>query len=441
MTYKKMTNPTDGINQSNKQLQAIEEQLCCANATLNTGAAMTIADSPNLDAFSRLRVSNPTILFNSQFTYDLAPILMEQITNGSGATIAHDTTNRCALLTFSSTPTGGKAYMQSYEYLPYQPGRSQLIFVTFNMIAGVANVLKFAGYSDGVNGIEFQLNGTTKQFTIYSGSGEGNETVTQASWNLDKLDGTGASGFNLDISKTQILVIDVQALYVGRVRIGFDLGGQIVYAHEFDHANLATYPYIQSANLPVRCGMTSTGTVSTTMNFVCSAVISEGGSEDINAFGYTFETNASVTTALAGSQLMTLRPKTTFNGITNRMRVAYIDVEIFNTGSSNQHVRWDLCLGQDITGGTWADVNSTYSGVEVNTGATLSGSPAIIIDSGWVAVGGNDKQVANIAIISRYPITLNAAGANRLMGSLTLKITPLAGTPVVYGGIKFREIR
>jgi len=441
MTYKKMTNPTDGINQSNKQLQSIEEQLCCANATLNTGAAMTIADSPNLDAFSRLRVSNPAILFNSQFTYDLAPILMEQITNGSGATIAHDSTNRCALLTFSSTPTGGKAYMQSYEYLPYQPGRSQLIFVTFNMIAGVANVLKFAGYSDGVNGIEFQLNGTTKQFTIYSGSGEGNETVTQASWNLDKLDGTGASGFNLDISKTQILVIDVQALYVGRVRIGFDLGGQIVYAHEFDHANLATYPYIQSANLPVRCGMTSTGTVSTTMNFVCSAVISEGGSEDINAFGYTFETNASVTTALAGSQLMTLRPKTTFNGITNRMRVAYIDVEIFNTGSSNQHVRWDLCLGQDITGGTWADVNSTYSGVEVNTGATLSGSPAIIIDSGWVAVGGNDKQTANIAIISRYPITLNAAGANRLMGSLTLKITPLAGTPVVYGGIKFREIR
>ena len=441
MTYKKMTNPTDGINQSNKQLQAIEEQLCCANATLNTGAAMTIADSPNLDAFSRLRVSNPAILFNSQFTYDLAPILMEQITNGSGATIAHDSTNRCALLTFSSTPTGGKAYMQSYEYLPYQPGRSQLIFVTFNMIAGVANVLKFAGYSDGVNGIEFQLNGTTKQFTIYSGSGEGNETVTQASWNLDKLDGTGASGFNLDISKTQILVIDVQALYVGRVRIGFDLGGQIVYAHEFDHANLATYPYIQSANLPVRCGMTSTGTVSTTMNFVCSAVISEGGSEDINAFGYTFETNASVTTALAGSQLMTLRPKTTFNGITNRMRVAYIDVEIFNTGSSNQHVRWDLCLGQAITGGTWADVNTAYSGVEVNTGATLSGSPAIIIDSGWVAVGGNDKQTANIAIISRYPITLDAAGANRLLGSLTLKITPLAGTPVVYGGIKFREIR
>jgi hypothetical protein len=406
-----------------------------------SGGGISFGDSASVDAFSRLRVSNPLILFNSQLTYDLAPILLEQITNGTGASITHDTTNRCSLMTFSSTPTGGKAYMQSYEYFPYQPGRSQLIFVTFNMIAAVANTLKFAGYSDGVNGIEFQLNGTTKQFVIYSDSGSGDETVPQSSWNLDKLDGTGISGITLDITKTQILVIDIQALYVGRVRVGFDIGGQIIYAHEFLHANLSVHPYIQTANLPVRCGMTCTGTVSTTMNFICSAVISEGGSEDINVFGYTFETNHSATVATTGTQLMTLRPKTTFNGITNRMRVAYIDIEIFNTGSSNQHIRWDLCIGQAITGGTWADVNTTYSGVEVNTGATLSGSPAIIIDSGWVSVGGNDKGLVNTAVISRYPITLDAAGLHREMGTLTLKITSLSGTPIVYGGVKYREIR
>jgi hypothetical protein len=404
-------------------------------------SAVTIKDSANLDAFSRLRVSNPLILFNSQLTYDLAPILFEQIVSGSGATITHDATNRCALMTFSSTPTGGSAYMQSFEYLPYQPGRSQLIFVTFNMIAAVANTLKFAGYSDGVNGVEFQLNGTTKQFVVYSASSLGNETVTQTNWNLDKLDGTGPSGITLDIGKTQILVIDIQALYVGRVRVGFDLGGTIVYAHEFLHANLSLYPYIQTANLPVRCGMTCTGTVTTTMNFVCSAVMSEGGSEDINAFGYTFETNTSRVVGVAGTQLMTLRPKTTFNGITNRMRVAYIDVEILNLGSTNENIRWDLCVGQAITGGTWADINTTYSGVEVNTGATLSGSPAVIIDSGWVTVGAGQKGESSSSIVSRYPITLDAAGLNRTLGSITLKATALSGTPTIYAGITFREIR
>ena len=401
--------------------------------------AVSIKDSANLDAFSRLRVSNPVLLHSSQFAYDLEPIIYQQVT--TGGTIAYDTTDRCALMTFSSTPTGGKAYMQTYEYFTYQPGRSQLIMMTFNMIAGVSNVLKFAGYSDGTNGIEFQLDGTTKQFTIYSGTSAGNETVTQSSWNLDKLDGTGASGVTFDLSKTQILVIDLQALYVGRVRVGFDINGSIVYAHEFLHANLFTSPYLQTANLPVRCGMTCTGTVSTTMKFICSSVTSEGATGDLDTFGYTFETNASVSAATTGTQLMTLRPKTTFNSITNRMKVSYLDVEVFNTGTTNQHCRWELLVGQAITGGTWADVNSTYSGVEVNTGGTLSGSPAVLIDAGWASVGANTSMVFNTSVLSKYPITLDVAGAQRTLGSLTLKVTSFSGTPTIYAGIKFREVR
>jgi hypothetical protein len=402
---------------------------------------VAIRDSANLDAFSRLRVSNPLILFNSQFTYDLSPIIVEQITNGTGATITHDTTNRQALMTFSSTPTGGKSYMQSYEYLPYQPGRSQLIFVTFNMIAAVANTLKFAGYSDGVNGVEFQNNGTVNQFVVYSASSAGNETVTQSNWNIDKLDGTGPSGITLDISKTQILVIDIQALYVGRVRIGFDTGGEIIYAHEFMHANLFSSPYIQTVNLPVRCGMTCSNTVSTTMNFICAAVISEGGSEDINVYGYTFQQDTgAVSVGTGGTHMLSLRPRTTFNSITNRTRVAYIDVEIYNAG--NQAVHWQLCIGQAITGTTtFNDVNTTYSSSEYNVLGTLSGSPTIIIDGGYVASSGSAKGVTNTAIISRYPITLDAAGLHRSLGTLTLKCTSLSGTQTVYAAIKFREIR
>lgn len=402
---------------------------------------VAIRDSANLDAFSRLRVSNPLILHNSQFTYDLAPIIYEQVTNGTGATVTHDSTNRYALMTFSSTPTGGKAFMQSYEYLPYQPGRSQLIFITFNMLAGVANTLKFAGYSDGINGIEFQLNGTTKQFTLYSATATGNLTVPQSSWNLDKLDGTGASGITLDISKVQILVIDVQALYAGRVRVGFDLNGEIIYAHEFLHANNIAPPYIQSANLPVRCGMTCTGTVSTTMYFLCAAVMSEGGSEDINVYGYTFQQNSgAVSVGTGGTHVLSLRPRLTFNGITNRTRVAYIDVEIYNAG--NQPIQWQLCVGQAISGTTtFNDVNTTYSSSEYNILGTLSGSPAIIIDGGYVASSGSAKGVTNTAIISRYPITLDAAGLQRSLGTLTLKCTSLSGTQTVYAAIKFREIR
>lgn len=80
--------------------------------------------------------------------------------------------------------------MQTYTYFRYQPGKSQQIFVTFNFVEAKANALKFAGYSDGVNGIEFQNDGTNNKVVIYSSTTNGNQSVTQANWNIDKLDGT-----------------------------------------------------------------------------------------------------------------------------------------------------------------------------------------------------------------------------------------------------------
>lgn len=404
-------------------------------------SAVQFKDSSNLDAFSRLRISNPLTLFNAQFTYNLHPLLFQQITNGAGATITHNSTNRYADMVFSSTPTGGQCYMQSYEYLPYQPGKSQLTFMTFNFQGGVANVLKFAGYSDGVNGVEFQLNGTTPRFVIYSGTGTGNQFVNQTNWNLDKLDGTGPSGYTLDLNKVQILVIDLQALYSGRVRIGFDIGGEIIYAHQFLHSNAVAPPYLQTATLPIRCGMTCTATVSTTMYFLCSTVISEGGLDDVNLFGYSFaQSSGPINVPTGGIHMLSLRPKTTFNGITNRSRIAFIDVELFNSG--NQPIFWQLCIGQAISGTTtFIDVNTTYSNTEYNVLGTLSGSPAIIIDQGYIAASGSTKGITNTILNSRYPITLDAAGVQRSLGTITLSATSLSGTQICYGLIKFREIR
>ena len=239
------------------------------------GGRMVIGDGANLDPFSRLRTSNPVGQLDAQFTYDLQPLIFEQKTNGSGAAVTHDTTNRMALMTFASTPTGGYAYMQSYEWFRYQAGRGQLPIITFNFNGGVANVIKYAQYGDENNAYGFRMNGTTPEFYILSDTTNGDQAVALSSANIDKLDGSGASGATLDVTKEQILVIDFQALYVGRVRMGFDIGGQIVYCHEFDHANSASYPYIQNASLPIRVGMSCTGTVSTTMWFNCATVLSE----------------------------------------------------------------------------------------------------------------------------------------------------------------------
>lgn len=402
-------------------------------------ATISAADSASVDAFSRWRVSQPVHLFDCAFNYGLAPLRMEPIVSGSGATITHDTTNRCALMTFASTPTGGKAYMQSYQWFTYQPGRSQLTLATFNMIETKANCLKFVGLSDGTNGIELQQSGSTAQFVLYSGTGVGNQTATQANWNLDKLDGTGASGLTLDLTKIQILVIDFQALYAGRVRIGFDIGGKVVYAHQFLHANLALNPYIQYATLPIRWGMTCTGTVSTTMKLICCTVSSEGG--QLSYAGRDFSQNGNVSAGSATrTHLLSIRPKATFNTFSNRIEIHPTNVALIVTGANP--VYWELCLGQAISGTTtFADVNTTYSGMEFNTAGTVSGSPAIVITSGYVLATNQQKGDLAVELFTRYPITLDAAGAARANGTLSLVVTGVGGASQTYGTLSWNEVR
>lgn len=400
---------------------------------------ITIADSAHLDAFSRLRVSEPSYVFDAQLTYDLQPVQFDQVVSGSGASVVYDATNRCALMSFSNTDVGGKAYMQTFEYFRYQAGRSQVAFITFNMVSGVNGVVKFAGYSDGVNGIEFQVVGDTKRMVIYSGTGSGDEIVNQDDWNIDRLNGQGASGIVLDISKTQILIMDLQALYVGRVRVGFDIDGRIVYVHEFTHANKIAETYIQTANLPVRCGMTCSTVSSTTMRYICCSILSEGGETDLGGYNFTQE-GAAVAASGVRTHILSLRPKLLFNGLSNRVKFIPEAVDVLVTGSNP--VMWELCLGQAISGTTvFGDVNSSYSSIEYNILGTASGNPAIVIASGYCASTNQVKQSTGKSVANRYPLTLSALGSHRSLGTLSLLVTGLGGSSACRASVEWRELR
>jgi hypothetical protein len=392
------------------------------------------------DAFGRLRVSNPTYVFDSQMTYDLLPRLYEPVTNASGASVTHNSTDRCALHTFAATPNGGQAILQSFEHFRYQPGRSQQVFATFNFIETQANTTKFIGYSTGAggNGIEFQQAGSVKQFVLYSGTGTGTQTANQANWNLDKLDGTGASGITLNLTTVQILVIDFQALYVGRVRIGFDIGGVVVWAHQFMHANVVASPYLQSANLPIRAGMTCNGTSSTTMKFICASVLSEGG--QLDELGAQFSANSSGSASSgARTHALSLQPLPTFNSITNRGKFIVESVDVLVTGASP--VQWELVIGQALTGSnSFTSVDST-SIMGLNTAGTLSGSPASVVATGYIMASNQIKGSANRSVTLRNPITLDAAGNPRVLGTMTLLLTGIGGASAFNAAINWREIR
>jgi hypothetical protein len=80
-----------------------------------------------------------------------------------------------------------------------------------------------------------------------------NTRYPQSAWNIDKLDGTGSSLFNLDLTKMQMFYMDYTWYGAGAIRFGFKNNrGEVVYCHRIPNSNVNTEAYMRSGNLPGR---------------------------------------------------------------------------------------------------------------------------------------------------------------------------------------------
>lgn len=405
------------------------------------------SDSGSLDAFNRLRVSNPDTLFSVQCQYSASPLEMEAFASGTGVTPAHNSNTR--MVELSCTAGTGVSAFQSYQYSPYAPGKSHFIAITGVIGTGVAGTTVDMGYFDALNGVIFRQNGASGLQLILrtstSGSVSDTNVVEQSAWNIDKLDGTGASGLTLDITKAQILVIDLQFLGMGRVRVGFDINGVLYYVHQFTNANNLTVPYMQTATLPVQMVITASASGATkTSYFKCASVISEGG--HISDYGYMQSTPAASVTAASGARthLLSLRPLTTYNGMTNRSLFMLEELNTVVTG--NNEIYWELCTGVTFSvAPTFANVNTTYSAFEYGTGGTYSSlASGLVLASGFLgkSTASNISSIRFDPKLSMHnPIALNRAGAVRAMGTLSLLVSGIGGTSACQSAINFIEVR
>jgi hypothetical protein len=77
--------------------------------------------------------------------------------------------------------------------------------------------------------------------------------IPQSEWNLDKCDGTGPSGYNIDVTKMQM--IGIQFSWYGAGFIDWMLrgpNGDYLFVHRLKGNNLNTEAYMRTGNLPVR---------------------------------------------------------------------------------------------------------------------------------------------------------------------------------------------
>jgi len=93
--------------------------------------------------------------------------------------------------------------------------------------------------------------GASATYCIVSKTQE--KRIPQSEFNLDKIDGTGPSQYNIDLSKMQMFYIDYTWYGAGFIRWGVrGPKGNVIYVHKMPNNNINTEAYMRSGNLPGR---------------------------------------------------------------------------------------------------------------------------------------------------------------------------------------------
>jgi len=394
------------------------------------------ANTTNFDAFGRLRVSNPFTLFDSSNRF--ADNGLWSTATASSGTATFNSAQGLVDLTVTAAP-GSEVIRETTKVFSYQPGKSLLILSTFVMNAAKTNLRQRVGYYGTDNGYYLELNNTAVSFVERSfvTGAVINTSVAQASWNVDPMNGSGPSGITLDLTKAQILFMDLEWLGVGTVRIGFVIDGKFYVCHKFQHANVIASTYITTASLPLRYEITNTGATSgaSTLKQICSTVLSEGGYE-LNglqqAVGIPIDVPRTLGTAGTFYPVISIRLKTTrLDGIVILSAISAMPI-------SQGNYNWQIIATGTTTGGSWVSAG-TNSCVEYNiTGSTFAGGR--ILASGFFNATNQGSSQIDLLKEALFKFQLERDGLTSTPFELTLVIASDSASDTVVASLDWEEI-
>lgn len=443
--YESKTRITDGAGIDVADIEANQPAADAKGLVVRVAGVGTVqfADWAR-DAFGRLRISNPETIFDSKQVADNQALIWDdQQISGAGTSSTYNTNQASTTLAVSNLTAGLRA-RQTFRRFNYQTAKSQLIFMTAVLGAGVANVTRRIGLFDDRNGLFFELAGTTLRVvrrTYTSGSVVDTSTGAdhdQANWNIDKLDGTGKSGISIDTSKSQIFVIDFEWLGVGIVRFGFVIDGVLYYCHQMNHANNLTLVYMSNPNLPLRYEISNTGGGgAASLVHICSSVITEGGRQRSG-----FQRAAD-----RGTTVITTNNDTNKYGVlAMRLKAAYLFATVVPTElslicTSSSAYRWALVANPTVSAGAygaWTSVANSPVEFQAppNTLQFTAGS-GLLLASGYVNQDASNKDAVLSQLTQDFALGSTIAGVSDI---IVLAVQRLTGTTAsFYGSLTWRE--
>jgi len=381
------------------------------------------------DAFGRLRVSNPTTLFDSQHRYQENDKWSNVISGSASTTYVADESAVNLTVTAAS---GDAVYRESKKVFPYQPGKSLLVFASHSFADDQTNLRQRVGYFGTENGVYFEKDGEDLFFVLRSNvSGSVvNTRVAQTSWNGDKLDGNGASGVTLNASRANILWMDLEWLGVGDVRCGFVINGELILCHTFRNTNTNNSTYMTTAALPLRQEIETTDTVvsGTSAKQICNTVISEGGYQ-VAGDTYSVDrgtTNASLDDAGTTYPVITLRLNS------SRLDSVVVPQAIEAVVTSNANIRWSLIKNATLSGASY----STHSNGNVDFDITATG-----LSGGTTVAAGYLEKRGQINFSGPTDFTYQLGRtASGVSDTLTVAAEPTTNNTDVLFAVKWVEM-
>lgn len=388
------------------------------------------------DMFGRLKIADVFTLFDSQHRYHDNGDYSD--TTAEGGSTSFDTNQSTVSLTVTGT-SGSEVTRESRKVFPYQPGKSLQVLQTFVFAPAHANLRQRVGYFSRQNGFYLEQDGTTINFVkrTYINGSVSETRVPQSQWNVDKLNGLGPSGVNLDLSKAQILFSEYEWLGVGSVRMGFAINGNFIIAHQFNHANIIDSVYMTTAALPVRYEIKNTGTIeySSSLKQICVTVVSNGG----------YDKKTELWSAARISSIAATTTPVPIAAI--RLAPGRTDAVIIPSGLSimplvqDKYV-WSLVKNPSSINGDWVTHTDSGSNVQYNINAT-SVSGGTVVSQGFLSADNQSVTALASSGIDRFDLQLGRTNADTPVSDvyvLTCRILSGAGSSNVVGAIGWYDL-
>jgi len=283
--------------------------------------------------------------------------------------------------------------------------------------------------------------------------------VAQENWSVDPCDGTGPTGYVLNIHKMQMAYVDYSWYGAGKVRFGFkDQNGRVKYVHEFINNNKQTEAYMRSGNLPVRYELENIGNPSYVPSLAHwgTSVIMDGRFDQDDS--YVFAASAR-NIAISGDASLTVSAKVEHD---DKYRIKdpannYPEAGFALTLAASDPINNAIFEGATITGANLA------TGTKVTNPEGALGAlrlpvqpyfPSVISATGGDFTGTDienesvrsllliDKEPTGTAVSdSNYTVTLASAATSKTVDQplISIRLAPSVDTGIP-GGLGEREL-